>query len=516
MSLSAHDTPATTGNTGDTPTNAISLAGISKRYGATQALDDVSFEIAAGSTHGLIGRNGAGKSTLVRIITGLEKPDRGTMHLFGAPAGAERPGAGLHAAVSCVYQRPPLFDNLSVAENMFINRQPTGSAGAISWSRMNALAEASLAAWDISIDPRAALADIPIDQRQMVQIARALDSGSRIILLDEPTVQLDGGATERLFAKLAELKARGVTFVLVSHFLKEIEQACDGATVLRDGRLLWSRRAERIAEADLVDAVLAGQEKKQIRLGRERTAQAIAPRLALSGISDTAGAFEDISLSLTPGEIAAIAGLGGSGKYEVGEAIVGLRAVRAGTIAVDGEVVAIRSVKDSLAAGIGYVPADRHAHGYVPDLSVAENMTMTMLDRVSTAGFFSPSLQRVIATRLIDDVALVPPDPTLPVKGLSGGNQQKVVLARALASAPSILVLVSPTAGVDIAAKNAIYDLIEKALARDVAVLLISDDVDELLISPRVWVMDHGRLVDELAEPDEARLVRAMERMDDQ
>lgn len=495
---------------------AVTLSHISKRYGATQALDDVSFSIPTGSTHGLIGRNGAGKSTLVRIITGLEAPDTGSIRLFDAPADADKTGAGLHGAVSCVYQRPPLFPNLSVAENMFINRQPAGASGAISWARMNAQAKASLAEWDISVDPRAALADIPIDQRQMVQIARALNSGSRIILLDEPTVQLDGGAVERLFTKLAELKARGVTFVLVSHFLKEIEQACDGATVLRDGRLLWSRSAERIDEADLVEAVLAGQEKKQVRLSSQSDVALRPPRLSLAGLSDQRGAFEDVSFDLAPGEIIAIAGLGGSGKYEVGEAIVGLRPTGAGRITVDEAAVDGGSVMAALRAGIGFVPADRHANGYVPNLSVAENMTMTITDRIATAGFFSPRRQRDIARSLIDDVALVPPDPELQVSGLSGGNQQKVVLARALARDPSTLVLISPTAGVDIAAKNAIYDLIETALARDVAIVLISDDVDELLISPRVLVMDHGRLVDELAEPDEQRLVRAIERMDEQ
>jgi simple sugar transport system ATP-binding protein len=494
---------------------AVELTGISKRYGATRALDDVSVSIPAGQTHGLVGRNGAGKSTLVRIITGMETADTGSVRFFGEAAPPASAVSEWQDIVACVYQRPSLFANLTVAENMFINRYPAGVARSISWSQMNRSADNVLQEWGIDVSPKSILEDVPIEQRQMVQIARALDSGSRIVLLDEPTVQLDGGATARLFAKLEELKQRGVTFVLVSHFLKEIEEACDGATVLRDGKLLWSRAASKITQDELVEAVLAGQEKKIFRIGKaSATESLVPPRLELASVSDSRGAFTDISLTIAPGELVAIAGLGGSGKYDLGEAIVGLRKLVGGTVSVDGEPSTGTSAFDALKNGIGYVPADRHADGYIPQLSVEENMTMSVMDHISTLGFFSPKKRRELSRGLIEDVSLVPPNPQLEVTGLSGGNQQKVVLARALARNPKLLVLISPTAGVDIAAKNTIYELIGQALERNVSVLLISDEIEEILISSRVLVMTKGRFVADLHEPTEEEVIRAIEGME--
>jgi len=494
---------------------AVELTGISKRYGATRALSDVSVSIPAGQTHGLVGRNGAGKSTLVRIISGMETADTGSVRFFGEPAPAASAVSEWQDIVACVYQRPSLFSNLTVAENMYISRYPAGAARGISWKQMNRDSDNVLQEWGIDVSPKSLLSEVPIEQRQMVQIARALDSGSRIILLDEPTVQLDGGATARLFAKLEELKQRGVTFVLVSHFLKEIEEACDGATVLRDGKLLWSRSASKITQDELVEAVLAGQEKKIFRIGAAATGDStVAPRLKLDAVSDSKGAFTDVSLEIAPGELVAVAGLGGSGKYDLGEAIVGLRKLVGGSVTIDGKPFTGTSVFDALAHGIGYVPADRHADGYIPELSVDENMTMSIMDTISVAGFFSPKKRKELSRGLISDVSLVPPNPDLEVTGLSGGNQQKVVLARALARDPKLLVLISPTAGVDIAAKNTIYELIGKALERGVSVLLISDEIEEILISSRVLVMTKGRFVADLNEPTEEEVIRAIEGME--
>jgi len=490
---------------------AIEIDGVSKTYGATKALQDVSVSVLPGQVHGLIGRNGAGKSTLLRMITGLESPDTGGIRFFGESAPAVSDPKAWQQRVACVYQRPSVFSNLTIAENLFAGRLPVRGGG-VSWRRMIGEADRILDEWNIRLDPRLPLAEAPIEERQMLTIAKALEAGTRIVLLDEPTVQLEGAAIRRLFDKVQELQQAGVTFVFVSHFLREVTAICDSASVLRDGRLLWSRMGDEIRSDDLVDALLAGEEQERFRAEARTGGQEHAvPALELTAATDREGVFSDVSFSLAPGELVAIGGVGGSGKYSVGEAIAGLRKLGSGAISVEGSDIGRGNVKASQRAGVGFVPADRHRDGYVPQLSVAENMTMGMMDRLAPAGFFSPRAQTAEARKLIDDVALVPPNPSLAVEGLSGGNQQKVVLARALARNPRVLVLVSPTAGVDIAAKKAIYSLMLRALDDGVAVVLISDDVEELLVSSRVLIMREGRISAELAEPTEEDIVRAIE-----
>jgi len=497
-------------NTSPSTVPAIQIDGVSKTYGATRALQDVSVSILPGQVHGLIGRNGAGKSTLLRMITGLETPDSGSLRFFGEEAPAPNDAKAWRQRVACVYQRPSVFANLTIAENLFAGRLPI-DGGRVSWRRMLEESDRILTEWNIDLDPRASLAEAPIEERQMLTIAKALDAGTRIVLLDEPTVQLEGTAIRRLFDKVGELQDAGVTFVFVSHFLREVTAICDSASVLRDGKLLWSRTGDDVRSDDLVEALLAGQEQRRSRATSAPIETSGPPALQLTDATDRGGVFHDISLSVAPGEIVAIGGVGGSGKYSVGEAVAGLRRLGSGAIAVDGTAIASGQVKASQRAGIGFVPADRHRDGYVPQLSVAENMTMGVMDQLAPAGFFSPRQQTARSRELIADVALVPPDPSLAVSGLSGGNQQKVVLARALARSPRVLVLISPTAGVDIAAKDAIYALIVSALADGVAVVLISDDVEELLISPRVLIMREGRVAAELADPTEEDIVRAIE-----
>lgn len=492
---------------------AITIDGVSKTYGATKALQDVSVSVMPGQIHGLIGRNGAGKSTLLRIITGLETPDKGTVRFFGEDAPPTSDPKAWQQHVACVYQRPSVFSNLTIAENLFAGRLPE-RRGAVSWKTMLEESERILTEWNIHIDPRTQLADAPIEERQMLTIAKALAAGTRIVLLDEPTVQLEGSAIRKLFDKVKELQEAGVTFIFVSHFLREVTELCDSATVLRDGRRLWTRTADEIRSDDLVEALLAGQEQRRFRAESASPDHDGTPAIELRNATDPFRAFTDVSFSVAPGELIAIGGIGSSGKYAVGEAIAGLRRLDSGEITVRGERVSGGNVKASQRAGIGFVPADRHRDGYVPQLSVAENMTMSIMDELAPSGFFSPRKQTELSRTLIQNVTLVPPDPSLKVSGLSGGNQQKVVLGRALARNPRVLILISPTAGVDIAAKDIIYELMLQALGEGVAVVLISDDVEELLVSPRVLIMSEGRITAELTEPTEEDIVRAIEGME--
>jgi simple sugar transport system ATP-binding protein len=496
-----------------TNTIAVSVDNVSKNYGVTAALDSVNVTIREGEVHGLIGRNGAGKSTLIRCITGLEAPDSGEIRYFGESAPAAGRADEWQSLVGTVQQRAPMVDHLSVAENIFLNRYPRGAAGAISWKRMMAEADDLLDEWHIKANPRQLVGEVGVEARGLIQIARVLSLGSRVVLLDEPTVQLDRNATKRLFDHVREMRERGVTFVFVSHFLDEVAQLCDSATVLRDGKVLWSRPTSEIGRDDLVEAVLAGAQRGSMRLGAQsdRSSGVI---LKVAGLGDRTGAFSDIGFEVRAGELVAIAGLGGSGKNELGEALVGERRPSAGSVSVAGKVVDTTSVRGAQKAGIAFVPPDRHRSGYVPQLDVAENMTMSIPGRLGRYGFVSPRARRETSRLLIESVTLVPPRPELLVSGLSGGNQQKVVFARATALEPSVLLLSSPTAGVDIAAKDIIYELIRKALERGVAVVMISDDLDEIQIASRVLVMVKGEIVAELHDPAESQVVRAMEGME--
>ncbi|MFC0529334.1 sugar ABC transporter ATP-binding protein [Phytohabitans kaempferiae] len=467
---------------------------ITKRYGSTVALDNAQIRVLPGETHALVGRNGAGKSTLVSILTGLQPPDSGQVQFGGmaAPRLSDRDAWRRH--VACVYQKSTIIPQLTVAENLLLNRYDRGRSGLISWRSLRRRARDLLALWSVDVDVDAKAKDLSVEQRQFVEIARALSFGARFIILDEPTAQLDGGAIARLFGRIRDLQAQGVTFLFISHHLQEIYEICDMVTVFRDARHIVTAPVADLPRGELVAAMTG--EATALDVPRSRSAPTGDARVVLdvAGLR-LDGLFEDISFRVGYGEIIGLAGAGGSGKTEVAETIVGLRAAGAGTITVDGRTPRAGHVGAALASGVGFVPQDRHHQGLVAGMSIADNTTMTIPERLGTAGFLSTRRRDAIANTLIDALAIKTPGPDLPVSGLSGGNQQKVVMARALANDPKVLVLITPTAGVDVRSKEFLLDKVDQVAAAGTGVIVASDELDDLRICDRVLVMFQGRIV---------------------
>jgi simple sugar transport system ATP-binding protein len=487
---------------------------ISKRYGSTTALYDAAIAVRPGSTHALVGRNGAGKSTLVNILTGLQAPDTGQVLFSGRPAPSLSDRDAWRREVACVYQKSTIIPTLTVAENLYLNRQSTGRLGLIGWGSLRRDARRLLAAWSVDVDVSQPASSLNVEQRQLVEIARALSFGARFIILDEPTAQLDGAAIRRLFTRIRALQRQDVTFLFISHHLQEIYEICDTVTVLRDARHILTAPVADIPRQQLV-AAMTGENVHLASATDRPPVSAQAPTVLRVRDLAVTDAMEKLSFSIRAGEIVGLAGGGGSGKVEVAEALVGLRKAASGQVTVSGRALRPGSVPDSLAAGVGLVPQDRHREGFVPLLSIAENVTMTVPHRLRRFGILASSSRDTLARKLIDKLTIKTPGPELPVAGLSGGNQQKVVMARALASDPRLLVLIGPTAGVDVRSKETLLDAVGDARAAGTAVLIVSDELDDLRACDRVLVMFSGRVVREVVRGwNDNDLVAAMEGID--
>ncbi|MGW2517922.1 sugar ABC transporter ATP-binding protein [Streptomyces sp. NPDC001617] len=477
-------------------TPLVEARDIVKRYGPTTALAEGRLTVLPGESHALVGRNGAGKSTLVRILTGLEAPDEGTVRFDGEPAPPLADRDAWRRKVACVYQHPTVVPELTVAENLFINRQPQ-RRGFISWRRLRSEATALLDTWDVHVDPEARTADLKVEDRQMVEIARALSFGARFIILDEPTAQLDNREIERLFDRMRGLQDSGVTFLFISHHLQEVYEVCQTVTVLRDARWITTAPVADLPRAALIEA-MAGESIETIaeQAVQEGLVDDSAPVL-LDARGLTSEAYEDIDLTVRRGEVVGLAGSSASGKIELAEAFAGLRTPTAGWARLDGERLKFGSVQAALEAGVGCVPRDRHEQGLVRSMTIGDNATMSVLDRLGRFGFIGTDRKRGFATELIDRLDIHTEGPEQPVSDLSGGNAQKVVMARALASDPTLLVLINPTAGVDVKSKESLLARVDTAREDGTAVLVVSDELDDLRRCDRVLVLFHGRVVAE-------------------
>ncbi|MFE5812238.1 sugar ABC transporter ATP-binding protein [Streptomyces sp. NPDC056479] len=477
-------------------TSLVEARDIVKRYGPTTALADGRLTVLPGESHALVGRNGAGKSTLVNILTGLQAADEGEVRFDGEPAPPLADRDAWRRKVACVYQKPTVVPELTVAENLFINRQPL-QRGFISWRRLRTEAAELLATWDVHVDPEARTADLKVEDRQMVEIARALSFGARFIILDEPTAQLDNREIERLFTRMRALQDSGVTFLFISHHLQEVYEVCQTVTVLRDARWITTAPVAELPRRALVEA-MAGESLEAI------AEQAVDPGdvdhdgpVLLEARGLTSPAYRDIDLTVRRGEVVGLAGISGSGKVQLAESFAGLHTPTGGTARLDGDRLPFGDVQAALKAGVACVPRDRHDQGLVAGMTIGDNATMSVLDRLGRFGFVGTERKRGFATALIERLDIHTEGPDQPVSDLSGGNAQKVVMARALASDPRLLVLINPTAGVDVKSKESLLARVDSARDDGIAVLVVSDELDDLRRCDRVLVLFHGRVVAE-------------------
>jgi simple sugar transport system ATP-binding protein len=394
-----------------------------------------------------------------------------------------------------------------------LNAQPTGGLGWIRWGAMRRDAERVLAGWGMELDVEQECARLTVEQRQIVEIARALIQGARFIILDEPTAELEGREVRRLFDRISHLQSIGVTFLYISHYLEEIYEVCRSITVLRDGRVVAEASLEEMPKEHVVKAMVGDGARAAggRRRADGRASSDAAPALEVLALHID-GAVSGVSLRVSAGECVGLAGLAGSGKSEIGDAIAGLLAPTGGKILVAGADLRGGDVIDARRKGVGYVPRDRHARGIIPLLSIAENMTMTIVEQMGPAGIVLPARQDDAAAGMISSLQIVAASTNQPIGELSGGNQQKAVMARALASTPRVLVLLYPTQGVDIASKEALFAIVERARLGGAGVLIVSDELDELSVCDRVLVVFKGRLTEEFpAGWSSEKLVAAIE-----
>ncbi|MFE5034424.1 sugar ABC transporter ATP-binding protein [Streptomyces sp. NPDC056683] len=492
----------------------VEATGIVKRFGPTVALNGARITIRPGETHALVGRNGAGKSTLVSVLTGLHGPDEGTVTFGGDPAPRLSDRDAWRRRVACVYQKLTIIPTLTVAENLFLNRHHHGPHRLISWTGVRRRAQELLSAWSVDVDPQSPAGDLSVEQRQFVEIARALSFGARFIILDEPTAQLDAAAINRLFDRIRDLQRQGVTFLFISHHLQEVYEICDMVTVFRDAAHIVTAPVAELPRTELVAAMTgeAAADRRQERTGSLDESTVAALTVQGLGSDDT---YTDVTFRVGAGEIVGLAGAAASGRTEVAETVVGLRAAATGELEIAGRRPRAGSVPAALAAGAGFVPQDRHHQGFVPDMSIADNATLSVPGRLGRNGFLSRGRRDRLAEGMIENLAIKTPGPELPVSALSGGNQQKVVMARALADDPRLLVLINPTAGVDVRSKEFLLGKVEETAESGTGVLIASDELDDLRMCDRILVMFQGRVTTEIARGwHDHDLVAAMEGVD--
>ena len=474
---------------------ALRIHGISKSYGPSRALSDVSFDIMQGRVHALIGENGAGKSTLVKIITGVIEADSGQIFVGPNAVRFQTPIEARAAGIAAVYQDPKLFAHLDVAENIFMGAYPTTVTGTVDRKSMYMRAAAALRQLGLDLEPRSLVAGLSVAELQFVEIARALLADLQLLILDEPTSALTPAECDRLFKIIRTLRDRGESVLLITHRLEEVETIADDITVLRDGRHVATCSAKQVNRAALVQ-MMVGRPIETL-FTRRQSAGLGKEILRVEGLS-LLGKFADVSFSLCAGEIVGMAGLVGAGRSEIAQSLFGIRPPDAGRVYLNGRPVMPRSPSQMLKRGLAYLPEDRDGQGLILPESIVNNVTLPIIGRLARIGVLNPASERQIATSATATYSVKATSIEQPVASLSGGNRQKVAFAKWLATKPTALILDEPTHGIDIGSKAQIHRIITDLADSGLAVLVISSDLPELLaISDRILVIAEGRLVAE-------------------
>ena len=477
---------------------ALEMRGISKSFPGIRALSDVDLVVNAGEVHAIVGENGAGKSTLMKILAGVYQPDGGSIRLNGEEVRISGPIDARKRGIGMVYQELNLVPDLTVAENISLGSTPS-KAGLVQRRQLHQKAQAVLDALDAKIAPEALLGSLTVSQQQIVEIAKSYALRPSIIVLDEPTSSLSEHEAQALFRVIKRMREDGIAIIYISHRLREVLDLADQVTVLRDGRQIETRGSAGLTAGEMI-RLMVGRELTDVF--PKRTV-AIGNRvLEVNGLT-RAGAFDNVSINVRAGEIVGLAGLVGAGRTEVARAIFGLDQAQSGIVKVDGVKVAARKPGDGLAAGIAYVPEDRKRDGVVPSASIKDNISLPVLGNISRVGWISRSKEQRLATEQVVALGVSPPVIDRPVDTLSGGNQQKVVIAKWLAAKPRVLILDEPTRGVDVGAKADIHEIIGELAAAGTAILLISSELPEVLaVSDRIFVLHEGHVTAEIARAD--------------
>jgi ribose transport system ATP-binding protein len=481
------------------------MEGITKVFNGIPALSNVDLALKRGEVHALVGENGAGKSTLIKIMTGAYRRDGGQMWLEAEPVEFRTPEEAQAAGVVAVYQEVNLLAFRTVAENIFLGREPR-KFGLIDWKRMNADAGALLNKLGLEIDPRAVLGQLNIALRQMVAIARGVSFGAKVVVLDEPTSSLTEHEVGILYDVIRRLKAEGTAVVYISHRFDELYAVCDRVTILRDGKLVGTRALEGLEKLDLV-CMMLGKQREELRQGttafRQHEAKSDEPPLLRASDLTRGRKLNHVTVEVGRGEIVGMAGLLGSGRTETARAIFGADPLEKGTTYLEGKPLKISSIGNAIDAGLAFLTEDRKAEGIIPELSVRENLTLAALPTLSTLGVVSSAKQQEVVERFMKRLGIKAASADQKISELSGGNQQKVLLARWLCRNPKFLILDEPTRGIDIGAKGEIQALINELAESGLGVLMISSELEELVEgSSRVIVMRDGQSVGELRGSD--------------
>ena len=482
------------------PNALLEMRGITKAFPGVQALRDVDLALHAGEVHVLVGENGAGKSTLIKILSGVYQADRGTIQLRGEPISFRSPRDAQDRGISTVYQEFNLVPQLSVAENIYLGQEPVrGWLGWVDRGRRSAAARELLRSLDIAVPPGGPVRALGVAEQQLVEIARALSRAARIIVMDEPTAALTAHEIRGLFASIRALKARGVGVIYISHRLEELAEIGDRVTVLRDGQRVGTVRVGEVS----TDAIIRMMVGREVRDKYPKTAVAPGEEvLRVQGLTRP-GVLTDVSFFLRRGEILGIAGLVGAGRTELALALFGAVPVAGGTVTIKGRTVRVRSPRDAIRAGMALLPEDRKRQGLVLVQPVVTNITLPVVSRLQRWGLLDRRGMRALARRFAGALRIVTPDLDRRVAYLSGGNQQKVVLAKWLATRSEIVIFDEPTRGIDVGAKIEVYQLMSDLVAQGTGILMISSELPEVLgMSDRILVMRRGRVAGEFSRED--------------